>query len=161
MRYIILSLVSLIISEFSFCQNLDIKIKTDTCIDASIENKIIFVIENNNDFDYWIKTEYLTFYFGVYTLKGEPVQRRTTRHLNRIGKNEYTLIDKNSKVTVEWITDFFDNYRFKFNHDYYIQTSYEYIHMTREEKKKSKKPNFKLIQAKIDAKSNQFKTCNL
>jgi hypothetical protein len=103
----------------------------------------------------------LPFYFGIYSSNGDVVQRKTTRHLNAIGNNEYTKIDKNSKVTVEWLADFFDNYDFKLNQDYYIDTSYEYSHLTRDEKRKSRNPNFKLIQSKIDTRSNKFKICKL
>ncbi len=161
MRYLIILFVNLIICNYSSSQNLDIKIRIDTCIDARLKNKVDFIIENNNDFDCWIKTEFLLFYFGIYSFNGDLVQRKTTRHLNEIGKNEYMKIGKKSKVTIEWSADFFDNYDFKPNEKYYIATSYEYSHLTKDEKKKFKNSDFKLIQSRIDAKSNNFRIFKL
>jgi hypothetical protein len=146
---------------YSLGQQLDIKIVIDTCIDARLQNKVEFVIENHSTYDYWIKNEFLPFYFSIYTPDGELVGRKTTRHLNSIGNTEYTKIDKNSRVIVHWVADFFDNYDFQINKKYYIKTCYEYPFLTREEKKKSKNSDFKLIQSKNYAKSNIFRICRL
>lgn len=161
MRHTIILITLLQLSVSSFGQTLDINITIDTCIDARFKNKVSFVIENRNSIDYWIKTEFLTYYFQVFDTNGESIGRKTTRHLNLIGNNEYTKIEKSTIVTIDWLADFFDNYDFQINQEYYLVTSYEYPYLTRDEKKKNKKNDFKLVQSKIEAKSNRFRICKL
>jgi hypothetical protein len=161
MRHTIILITLLQLNISSFGQTLDISITIDTCVDARFKNRVSFVIENRNSIDYWIKTELLTYYFQVIDINGQSIGIKTTRHLNLIGNNEYTKIEKSTKVTIEWLADFFDNYDFQINHEYYIVASYEYPNLTRDEKKKSKKTDFKLVQSKIEAKSNRFRICIL
>jgi hypothetical protein len=161
MKYLFLLFICLQTGKLTIGQKLEISIKIDTCVDARLHNKVSFEIANKDNIDYWIKTEFLPFYFALYNVKGEMIERKTTRHLNLIGNSEYTLIPKNSKVKIDWLADFFNNYDFSLNQDYYLETSYEYSHLAKEEKKKSKNSDFKLYQTKVTAKSNKFKICNI
>ena len=146
MKYVIILLMGLWVCSNSIGQKLDIGVKIDSCIDPYGLNKVDFIIRNMNDFDCFIKTNFLAVYFGIYASDGELVQKKSSNHLNRIGENEYTRVGKNSNVTITWLADFWDNFDFKINQEYYIISSYEYSHLTRKEKKKFKNSDFKLIK---------------
>jgi len=159
MKFSIFLLASIVLYNHSLGQGLTIKIKVDNCVDANTINKVQFLIENNNNFDCVVKTEFLPFYFGIYSLTGEMVQRKTSRHLNTVGNNEYIQIGKNSSESIYWLADFWDNYEFKPNQEYYIATTYEYSHLTKDEKKKFKNSDVKLVQSKNQGQSNNFRVC--
>lgn len=161
MKNLILVVILVLLQGYAFSQNLTISIKVDTCIDARYSNNVSYIIENHGNSDLWIKTEYLNMYFGVYSSSGEMVQRKTTRHNNEINVDEYTKIEKNSQVVVTWKADFFDNIKFELGQEYYIEAGYEYLHPNRDEKKRSRRSDFVLIQSRIDAKSNRFRICAL
>ena len=138
-------------------------IEIDTCINASSSNYVSFIIENPTDSDLWIRTYFLVLYRGVYSLNGKMVSRKTTRHSNveDIGEEQYTKIDKNSTRTIKWMANFFENTQFELNKEYYIETGYEYSHLTRKEKNKFPKSGLKLAQKRFNGKSNVFKICKL
>jgi hypothetical protein len=161
MKSLTFLLISLILWNDIIAQQLIIKIKVDTCIDVNKMNKVEFLVENNNNFDCVVKTEYLPFYFGVYSVTGEIVHRKTSRHNNIVGYNEYVTIDKNSSKVIPWLADFWGNLQFKLNQEYYIEATYEYSYLTKEEKRKFKKSLVKLVKSKNSGRSNFFRICNL
>lgn len=143
-----------------FAQNVTIDIKIDSCVyEHKLINKITFILENNNDFDCWIVADFLPYSFGIFDSDGNIVPRKNTKHFNLIGGDEYVKIEKKSTAIVEWDTDFFYQLIFDKLKTYHIETSYKYSKLTKEEKKRSRKSDFNLIQEQIDAKSNEFKIC--
>jgi hypothetical protein len=161
MKLSIFLLISIFFYNHSIGQELIIKIKVDTCINPNAVNKVEFLIENKNNFECVVKTEFLPFYFGIYSLTGEMVERKSTRHLNAIGNKEYIIIGKNSSESISWSADFWDNFEFNQNQEYYIATTYEYSYLTRNEKKKFKKSDIKLVKSKNKGQSNNFRICKL
>ncbi len=161
MKFSIFLLLSILVCSHSFGQGLTIKIKVDSCVDANATNRVQFLIENKNNFECVIKTNFLPFYFGIYSLNGEMVPKKSSRHLNNVGNDEYIKIGKNSSESISWLADFWDNFEFKLNQEYYIATTYEYSHLTKDEKKKFKKSDIKLVQSKNNGQSNNFRICEL
>lgn len=157
-KRLILTILTVIVFKLMNGQGLKINLSLDSCIYLNGENPVVFVLTNEDSVDCWVKTEHLPIYFGIYSEDEEIVSRKTSQQNDRLNQGEYTKIEGNSTVKIMWNLNF-ENYNLVKNQKYFIQTSYEYNHLTREEKKRVKKTDFKLIQSRINAKSGLFSAC--
>lgn len=156
-----MTIVAFTFSIYCYSQKLEMTLEVEPCVNASTENRVNFIIENQTDADYWIKPNFLTFSFRVYSKDGDTISRKTTKHLNQVSNSEYIKVGKNSKVEIEWVSDFFENYQFTLNEKYYLVSGYELTHLTRKEKKKFLKSGLRLAPYKFSGKSNLFEVCDL
>ncbi len=134
-------------------------LEVEPCVNASTENRVTFIIENQSETDYWIKPYFLTFSFGVYSKNGDTISRKTTKHLNQVSSSEYIKVGRSSKVEIEWFSGLFENFQFAPNESYFIESGYVLTHLNRKEKKKLTKSGIKLARQKFSGKSNLFKIC--
>ena len=119
-----------------------------------------FVIENLTDSDIWIDPLYLTFYFEVYSVNGNKISRKTSRHLDAL-ESDFRKVEKKSNKELEWNTDFFDNFQFELNEEYYLKCGYEPPILRGKDKRVLKTQNIELLENRFEGKSNMFRICKI